>query len=103
MGKARIDKWLESFMSVFKHCVDVAFNSVPENDYEFWVVSFEDGSGNTLFRKDADKDEIARMKADPDGYCKVWREFPTDTLPKKWVVWPHSSSKGWCERIEGSI
>ena len=97
------EKWLESFMSVFKHCVDVAFNSVPENDYEFWVVSFEDGSGNTLFRKDADKDEIARMKADPDGYCKVWREFPTDTLPKKWVVWPHSSSKGWCERIEGSI
>ncbi|NBP04365.1 MAG: hypothetical protein EBU90_30645 [Proteobacteria bacterium] len=56
-----------------------------------------------IFRKDADKDEIARMKADPDGYCKVWREFPAEALPKKWVVWPYSSSKGWCERMEGSI
>lgn len=97
------EKWLESFMPIFKHCIDIGFHSVPENDYDFWAVAFEDEVGNTIFRKDSDKDEIANMKADPDGYCKVWREFPTDKLPKKWVVWPHSSSKGWCERLEGSI
>lgn len=97
------EKWLDSFMSVFKHCIDIGYSSVPEIDYDFWVVAFEDEHGNTIFRKDADKDEIARMKSDPDGYCKVWREFPAETMPKKWVVWPHSSSKGWCERMEGAI
>jgi hypothetical protein len=40
---------------------------------------------------------------DPDGYCKVWREFETSKKPKYWVVWPYSVSKGWCERISGNL
>lgn len=40
---------------------------------------------------------------DPDGYCKVWREFQTEHKPKYWVVWPHSVSKDWCERITGNL
>jgi len=96
-------EWLDSFMSVFKHCIDIGFHSVPETDYDFWVVAFEDADGNTIFRKDADKNEIERMKSDPDGYCKVWREFSAETMPKKWVVWPYSASKGWCEKIVGAI
>jgi hypothetical protein len=43
------------------------------------------------------------MLRDPDGYCKVWREFQTDALPDYWVVWPYSESKGWCDRITGRI
>ena len=43
------------------------------------------------------------MKNDPDGYCKVWREFPTEIKPNSWVVWPHSSSKGWCDQITGVL
>ena len=57
----------------------------------------------TLFRKDADKNEIAGFMRDPDKYCKVWREFQTDELPSHWVVWPHSESKGWCDRITGQL
>lgn len=97
------EKWLENFMSVFKHCIDVSFDSVPEADYEFWVVAFEDEEGNTIFRRDVQKNEVIAMKSDPEGYCKIWREFPTDVRPKKWVVWPFSTSKGWCERLEGSL
>ena len=43
------------------------------------------------------------MKNDPDGYCKVWRQFQTVTKPKYWVVWPYSVEKGWCERITGNL
>jgi hypothetical protein len=43
------------------------------------------------------------MLNDPDGYCKVWREFQTESKPKYWVVWPHSESKDWCERITGNL
>jgi hypothetical protein len=97
------DEFNDSFLSIFKHCIDVTFDRVPENDYDFWVVAFHNEKDETLFRKDADKDEIRRLKSDPDGYCKIWREFTVETKPKYWVVWPHSESKGWLERIIGDL
>ena len=97
------DEFNSSFLSIFKHCIDVTFDRVPENDYDFWVVAFHDEKDETLFRKDADKDEIRRLKSDSDGYCKIWREFTVETKPKYWVVWPHSESKGWSERIIGDL
>jgi hypothetical protein len=97
------EDWKNSFAQIFKHCIDVGYDQVPEQDYDFWVVAFHDENDETIFRKDADKDEINRMKNDPDGYCKVWREFQTSHKPKYWVVWPYSVSKGWCERLTGNL
>ena len=97
------EEWKNSFASIFKHCIDVSYQSVPEKDYEYWVVAFHDENDNTLYRKDADKSEIDRMMRDPDGYCKVWREFQTAYKPDYWVVWPYSTSKGWCERLTGKL
>jgi glycosyltransferase involved in cell wall biosynthesis len=97
------DEWLLSFSTIFKHCIDLSFNQVPENDYDFWAVIFEGSGGKELIRKDADKNEINRLKSDKDGYCKIWREFQTAEKPNKWIVWPHSESKGWCDKIEGNL
>ena len=97
------EEWINSFSSIFKHCVDIGFHQVPEKDYDFWVVAFHNEKDETIFRKDADVNEIKRMMNDPDNYCKVWREFPTTQKPKYWVVWPHSESKGWCDRITGNL
>jgi len=92
-----------SFLTIFKHCIDIQFNQVPLNDYDFWVVAFENDKGETIFRQDADVNEIERMKNDPDGYLKIWREFAISSKPVKWVVWPHSISKDWCDKIEGNL
>ena len=97
------EEWINSFSSIFKHCIDIGFHQVPEKDYDFWVVAFHTEKDETIFRKDADVNEIKRMMNDPDNYCKVWREFPTTQKPKYWVVWPHSESKGWCDRITGNL
>jgi hypothetical protein len=97
------EEWLASYASIFKHCIDIGFSQVPEKDYDFWVVAFHDENDETLFRKDADINEINNMLRDPDGYCKVWREFQTVHKPKYWVVWPFSKSKGWCDRITGNL
>jgi len=97
------DEWKKNFASVFKHCIDINYSSVPEKDYEFWVVAFHGANDETLFRKDADINEIQRIMNDPDGYGKVWREFQTESKPAYWVVWPFSTSKGWCERITGNL
>lgn len=97
------EEYESSFVRFYKHCIDLAFTSVPEDDYDFWVVAYhgdKDGDKDTtIYRKDADKKEIERILTDPDGYCKIWREFPTKEQPKHWVVWPHSETKGWCEKI----
>jgi glycosyltransferase involved in cell wall biosynthesis len=97
------EELMASYASIFKHCIDVGFTQVPEKDYEFWVVAFHDKNDETIFRKDADINEINMMMNDPDGYCKVWRDFQTVHKPKYWVVWPYSTSKGWCERITGNL
>ena len=92
-----------AFLKIFKHCIDIGYNQVPENDYDFWCVAFKDKDGQDIHRKDADRDEVVRMKNDPDGYCKVWREFQTDQNPSSWLVWPHSESKGWADPITGNL
>jgi hypothetical protein len=97
------EDWKNSFAQIFKHCIDVGYAQVPEKDYDFWVVAFHNAQDETIFRKDADPNEIASMMRDPDGYCKVWREFQTSHKPTYWVVWPHSISKGWCDRITGNL
>ena len=97
------DEWLDSFTTIFKHCIDLHFGQVPEKDYDFWVVAFHDKDDNTIHRQDADINEVNRMLNDSSGYCKIWREFQTTDKPHHWVVWPHSKSKGWCDRITGSL
>ena len=93
----------KSFLTIFKHCIDIGYDKVPLNDYEFWVVAFHNEKDETIFRKDADVNEINQIKSDPDGYGKIWREFQTENKPKYWVVWPYSTSNGWCERITGDL
>jgi hypothetical protein len=90
-------------ISIFKHCIDIGYDQVPEKDYDFWVVAFKDEKDNDMYRQDADEQEIAIIKNDPDGYCKIWRSFQTDKLPSSWIVWPHSKSNGWSDPIIGRI
>jgi hypothetical protein len=97
------EEFQNSFLRIFKHCIDVSYKDVPENDYDFWVVAFHSADGKELYRKDADKNEIYRLMNDPDKYCKIWREFNAEEKPSHWVVWPHSASKGWCEKIQRSL
>jgi hypothetical protein len=92
-----------SLMSIFKHCIDIQYGQVPENDYDFWAVAFRDKEGKDIYRRDADNNEIVSFRSDPDGYCKVWREFQTKEKPYDWIVWPHSISKGWADPIIGKL
>ena len=92
-----------SLLSIFKHCIDIQYGQVPEDDYEFWAVAFKNKEGVEIYRKDVDKNEIPGMKNDPDGYCKVWREFQTESKPASWLVWPYSRSKGWADQIIGYL
>jgi len=93
----------KSILSIFKHCIDVYPYQVPYDDYDFWAVIFEDENNVSLYRQDADEYEIKSLSSDSDGYYKLWRTFNTEKKPSKWIVWPHSKTKGWCDKLEGRL
>jgi hypothetical protein len=97
------DEWVNSFSTVFKHCIDLYKGSLKESDYDFWAVIFLDDNGNEIFRKDADKNEINNILSKQGDFVNVWREFNTTIKPTEWVVWTHTTSKGWGERLTGKL
>ena len=92
--------FLDSFHPIFHHCIDLSFDQVPLDDYDFWVVAFHDKEGSTIFREDLNEEQVKRVKSDPDGYCKIWKKFHTKEKPDHCIIWPHSKSKDWCDQIK---
>ena len=98
------EEFEESFLKIFKHCIDVhRSNFDKDKDYNFWAVIFEDEDGNSINRKDMSESEIRGYLTTPDDWVKIWREFSVESKPYKWIVWPHSKSEGWLNKIEGTL
>ena len=58
----------------------------------------------TIYRQDCDENEVKQLKnTGKNSYIKLWREFNCEAKPDKWVVWPFSKSKGWCDKITGKL
>jgi len=90
----------KSFLKIFKHCIDVHRGVFVDDDYDFWAVIFEDDNGNTLHRQDMNEQEVKSTLNTKDDFIKIWRTFDTEKKPFKWIVWPHSESKGWLNKTE---
>jgi glycosyltransferase involved in cell wall biosynthesis len=90
----------KSWLTIFKHCIDIAHTDVPEKDYTVWVIAFEDAEGNELYRQDVLRDEIIRLQNSDDTYIKIWRQFNTIKKPYRYIFWPHSESLGWTNKIQ---
>jgi hypothetical protein len=61
--------------------------------------------GVEVFRQDAFGQEFDRWRADiaEDHYIKCWRSFIADpnNPPARWIVRPHSKTRGWLSTCEG--
>jgi glycosyltransferase involved in cell wall biosynthesis len=97
------DDFDKSFLKIFKHCIDLNKGGLNETDYNFWAVIFEDENGLPLHRQDMLENEINNNLKSNDPFIKIWRTFDTEKKPVKWIVWPHSTSKGWLNKIEGRL
>lgn len=101
------DHWF-GLTNYHKVCIDVykpQFTE-PAQDYDFWAVAIEDANGVELYREDANKNEIQSILATPfeqDNFSHIWRNFHHSSFPVRWVVWPHSETNGWMERITGTF
>jgi glycosyltransferase involved in cell wall biosynthesis len=97
------EEYESSWTRLFKHCINIHRSSVTEKDYSFWAVIFEDEDGTPIHREDLNKQQIDTYLNSSEDTFNVWKEFDTVRQPQKWIVWPHSESKGWLEKIEGKL
>lgn len=97
-----------SFVKIFRHCIDVHEDDLSVDDIDFIVVAFKLEDGTEIHREDTQPEELVeifRQKKD-DGWLKIWRDFELgmdEELPTKYLVWPHSETKGWGEPIERDL
>ena len=94
-----VEDYENSFYPLFKHIIDVHKSQFKEDDYTFCAVIMEKEDGTSVYRKDLNEAEIAHKLE----YSKDWINIHVDMQgpkPYKWIVWPHSASKGWCKKIE---
>ena len=93
--------WLESFYC----CINFNKKEFKESDYDCIIVAFDDEEGNAVFRNDWDEAAIKRNFSTPGDWFSFENIFNENYVspPVKWVMWGHSKSKGWAERIEGNI
>ena len=57
-------------------------------------------------RWDADEPEVVNLinsAANGDGWIRIWRTIQVEKIPKSWVVWPRSKTKGFLDRIEKDL
>ena len=91
----------EEFHAKFKHCIDVHGSNFKETDYSFAAVILEDKDGNVLYRED--KERFKQMVDNqPNDWLNIWVEGNIEK-PHKWIVWAHSETKGWAERVDGQL
>lgn len=87
-------------------CIDIHRPEFTETDYDVWVVAFENKNGQEIYRQDVYPEEIEKILSVPyeqDKFSHIWRNFYHDDIPVRWIVWPHSISKGWTSRLSGEF
>ena len=88
----------------FKHCIELQKSCFMEiTDYNFWSIMYEDENNTSLYRRDCNEHEIRLHLNSSDEIIHLNNEFCCTKSPSKWVVWPHSKSKGWLTKMENEL
>ena len=92
-------EWEDSFMHSFYHLVDIQRHMLPENDYDFILIAFDDENGEAIHSDTIKGNKLNRYLYEniPIHYEEM---FLTEKNPSRVVYWAHSEKRGWAERHE---
>jgi hypothetical protein len=96
-------EWENSLCTSFYHLVNFDKSNFKLNDYDFFVVAFDDENGKAIHREDLNEQQVQELLLRKGDWANFERFFLTERKPHRWVIWAHSKSKGWAERIEHVI
>ena len=93
-----------SFLNVFKNCINLPFDAVPQEEFVCWAIIYKDSEGEDIYRHDIQPEEIKRLTNDKEGHIKIWSEFNISEQPASWIVWPNTVRGGWTDTsLTGNI
>ena len=92
-------EWEDSFMHSFYHLVDIQTWYLPEKDYDFVLVAFDDENGIGIESEFISDNRLTRF-LEKNIAIHYEKMFLTDRKPAKVVYWAHSPERGWAERHE---
>ena len=72
------------------------------DDPMLWYVGIEDEHGYEICRRDFTPEELAPLK-ETEERIALFCEFPSETMPAAWTVWPVSRSAGWLPKLRGRL
>lgn len=93
------EEWENSFVRSFYYLVTVNRHDLPENDYDFVLIAYDDENGKGLYSKSIDGHDLQRF-LNGDGPIHYEEMFLTDKEPSRVVYWAHSPERGWVEKKE---
>jgi hypothetical protein len=96
-------EWENSFMFSFYQLIQFSKSTFKHDDYDFWICAFDDENGEPIWREDYQEHQIQSILKSPGDWYSEEKFFLTEKIPTRWVVWAHSKSQGWVERIEEQI
>ena len=71
-------------------------------DPVLWSLSVMDEEGFEICRRDLTTDELKPLVGEQEDVVVVC-EFPSETIPSRWTVWPMSRSRGWLSKVAGKF
>jgi hypothetical protein len=96
-------EWEDSFMFSFYHLVQFNKSHFKSNDYDFVICAFDDEDGKEIWREDYSEQRFKEILNSPGEWYNEEKFFLTDKVPSRLVIWAHSKSQDWAERIEEPI
>ena len=93
------EEWENSFIKSFYHLVTITRKDLPENDYDFILVAYDNEEGISLHNKYINGNDLLKF-LNGDKPIHYEETFTTNENPVRVVYWAHSPKRGWCERKE---
>jgi hypothetical protein len=72
------------------------------DDPEMWCVCVQDKDGTEISRTDFPPDKLQSLHGNQETVALIC-EFPSETVPATWTVWPRSMSQGWLRMMRGNF
>lgn len=95
--------WHDSLLTSFYHLLQFDKSQFKHDDYDFWVCAYDNKAGTAIWREDYNETQVRHILGKVGDWYSEEKYFLTEEIPTKWVIWAHSKSQGWAERIEGGI
>lgn len=88
----------------YKLDIEFDFEEIDKaDDYDFWFLGLHDEKGNEIIRRDLKTSDYKDVLDLKENKVTMSLYLTEEANPKTCVLWPHSVSKGWLNRIEVKI